>query len=203
MCYNGLLSRAMDLVPARPLMPRRLAVLLTSPRSISNSSLFRTFCTPLQKSEAHPLPFQPLPASLQKRRACLLSSFLEERQERFPLPPLVTRHSPLSARNPFRMNTYKSVSKQRTLTPFRINTYAKIGGSERSLLTALRPLAFIPSTNRSSHLGQSRKETHSLPGSPLPHSHPLPPLHPLFPCFRKLSASVPRILTECHQEASI
>src|SRR5712664_4976365 len=30
--------------------------------------------------------------------------------------------------SPFRMNTYKSVSKQRTLTPFRINTYEKQGG---------------------------------------------------------------------------
>ena len=28
----------------------------------------------------------------------------------------------------FRMNTCKSVSKQRTLTPFRMNTYAKTGG---------------------------------------------------------------------------
>jgi hypothetical protein len=28
----------------------------------------------------------------------------------------------------FRMNTYKSVSKQRTLTTFRMTTYAKTGG---------------------------------------------------------------------------
>ncbi|SRR6266404_6837149 len=33
--------------------------------------------------------------------------------------------APLSA---FRMNTCKSVSKQRTLSPFRMNTYAKTGG---------------------------------------------------------------------------
>jgi|GraSoi_2013_80cm_1033760.scaffolds.fasta_scaffold02674_1 hypothetical protein len=28
----------------------------------------------------------------------------------------------------FRINTYKSVSKQKTLTPFRMNTYEKTGG---------------------------------------------------------------------------
>jgi hypothetical protein len=28
----------------------------------------------------------------------------------------------------FRMNTYKTVSKQRTLTTFRMNTYKKNGG---------------------------------------------------------------------------
>ena len=35
-----------------------------------------------------------------------------------------TRHLPL-ALTPFRINTCKSVSKQRALTPFRINTYEK------------------------------------------------------------------------------
>ena len=35
-----------------------------------------------------------------------------------------TRHSPL-ALTPFRINTCKSVSKQRALTPFKINTYEK------------------------------------------------------------------------------
>src|SRR5260370_6524303 len=34
----------------------------------------------------------------------------------------------LHASKPFRMNTCKSVSKQRTLTTFRINTYEKRGG---------------------------------------------------------------------------
>src|SRR5713226_7689690 len=38
--------------------------------------------------------------------------------------PLLTTHSPLTT---FRINTCKSISKQRTLTPFRINTYAKQG----------------------------------------------------------------------------
>jgi len=63
-------------------MPRRPAVLLTSPRHTSDSSLLPalpalsvegsrercTLCTALQKSEAHLLPLQSLPASLQKPR---------------------------------------------------------------------------------------------------------------------------------------
>src|SRR5258708_6387728 len=40
----------------------------------------------------------------------------------------------------FRINTYESVSKQRTLTAFRMNTYAKRGGG-RSLL---RPPSLAP-----------------------------------------------------------
>src|SRR6266852_3244100 len=36
--------------------------------------------------------------------------------------------SPVTSINSFRMNTYKSLSKQTTLTPFRINTYEKQGG---------------------------------------------------------------------------
>src|ERR1700682_4207811 len=50
---------------------------------------------------------------------------------RFPLQPptahypLLTTHSPLTT---FKINTCKSVSKQRTLTLFRINTYEKRGG---------------------------------------------------------------------------
>ncbi len=42
--------------------------------------------------------------------------------------PLRTTHSPLTT---FRMNTCKSVSKQRTLTTFRMNTYAKQGEGGR------------------------------------------------------------------------
>src|SRR5713101_2931356 len=38
--------------------------------------------------------------------------------------PLATRHSPV-ALTLFRINTCKSVSKQRALTPLRINTYEK------------------------------------------------------------------------------
>jgi hypothetical protein len=47
----------------------------------------------------------------------------------FPLPHLLPQPPthPLSV-STFRMNTCKSVSKQRTLSPFRMNTYAKPGG---------------------------------------------------------------------------
>src|SRR5216683_7134687 len=38
--------------------------------------------------------------------------------------------------SPFRMNTCKSVSKQRTLTPFRMNTYEKQGGGGWLWLTS-------------------------------------------------------------------
>ena len=68
MCYNGsLLPAWISSVPAL-CMPCRTAVPLTPPHSLPDSALFRTFCTLLQKSEAHPLPFQPLPASLQNHR---------------------------------------------------------------------------------------------------------------------------------------
>jgi len=79
-------------------MPRRQAVHLTSPRSISTSSLFLalpalftlteegslegscegcTFCTLLQNGKAHLLTFQPLPRSSQKHGGC--------HQRRFPV----------------------------------------------------------------------------------------------------------------------
>jgi hypothetical protein len=130
MWYNVSSSRAWIPSTARHFMSRRLAVLLTPPRAIPNLPLF---CTPAQKSETHPLIFQSLARSLQKRRrACPPTA---GHQQRFPLSPLVypehrraTRHSPLSFHKSFRMNTYKSVSKQSTLTPFRINTYTKCGG---------------------------------------------------------------------------
>src|SRR5258708_1151088 len=44
--------------------------------------------------------------------------------------PLLTTHSPLTT---FRINTCKSVSKQRTLTTFRMNTYEKPGEGGTSL----------------------------------------------------------------------
>src|SRR5882724_6141177 len=71
-------------------MHRRPVVLLTPPRATSTSSLFRTFCTVLQKCEGHLFPLQPLPASLQKPRGC--------HKERLsnPCSPLATRDSPLT-----------------------------------------------------------------------------------------------------------
>src|SRR5882724_689689 len=86
MCYDVGNSRIPFLIVSAPYMParhlfggfthhlfggpRRPTVLLASLRYTSNSSLFCTFCTLLQKSESHLLPLQPLPASLQKPRVC-------------------------------------------------------------------------------------------------------------------------------------
>jgi hypothetical protein len=55
--------------------------------------------------------------------------------------PLTTRHSPLQFLNTFKINTCKSVSKQRTSSPFRINTYEKPGGRGRA------PLSLYVNTN--------------------------------------------------------
>jgi hypothetical protein len=53
------------------------------------------------------------------------------RQSRFAIPTLLQKGEFLAQNyniSPFRINTYKSVSKQMTLTTFRINTYEKTGG---------------------------------------------------------------------------
>jgi hypothetical protein len=82
-------------------MPRRSAVLLTSSRSIPNFSLFCTFCTHLQKSEAHPLPLQSLPGSLQKPRVChqqrspVSADRASNLQTSLHAPPLTPRSSSL------------------------------------------------------------------------------------------------------------
>src|SRR6266851_741534 len=57
------------------------------------------------------------------------------------LDPAMQNATPVS---PFRMNTCKSVSKQRTLTTFRMNTYEKPRGGGRVPL--LRPVAQVPSS---------------------------------------------------------
>jgi len=62
------------------------------------------------------------------------SSTLGESRRR-PPPHLHNFSAPI---NTFKMNTCKSVSKQRTLTSFRMNTYAKRGGRGVSLLTQER-----------------------------------------------------------------
>src|SRR6202790_1009231 len=88
-----------DPVPARLLMSRRPAVLLTFPRLISDSSLFCVFCSLVQKSEAHPLPFQSLARSLQKRRrACPPAQVINN--------VFRSRNSHLSFNKSFRINTY-------------------------------------------------------------------------------------------------
>ena len=98
-----------------------------------------------------------------------------------------TPTAPLST---FRMNTCKSVSKQRTLTPFRMNTYAKTGGGRCLLLTS-HPLQ----TRRGSSL-RSAVGAWPAPFSQAA-SHPLPSIcHS--PCFQKLanpSSSNPFIFT--------
>jgi len=77
-------------------------------------------CALLHQSESYLLTVQLLAHSL-----CVYPGW---HPERFPISPLSTRHSPLSFYKSLRINTYKTVSKQRTLTAFRINTYAKTGG---------------------------------------------------------------------------
>jgi len=123
-------------------MPRRLAVLLTPPHSIPNSSLFCTFCALLQKSGAHPLTFQLLPRSLQKpqvspkaflqlpdfsqpsnlrtfKRAISFRTNTYSRSPRFAV-----FWPKLSARNSFRCNTYRLSA----CNSFIRNTYKKGGG---------------------------------------------------------------------------
>src|SRR5260370_4333161 len=61
-----------------------------------------------------------------------------------PASPVVSRDLATVRRNPFRMTTCKSVTKQITITPFRINTYTKTGGRGVILLTNTRSLAPSP-----------------------------------------------------------
>ncbi len=79
-------------------------------------------------------PVSPLPATLThslSRKSFPCHSYANTRDGGATPPPkffspLAAHHSPL-ALTPFRINTCKSVSKQRTLTRFRINTYEKRG----------------------------------------------------------------------------
>ena len=66
----------------------------------------------------------------------------------------------------FRMNTCKSVSKQRTLSPFRMNTYAKTGGRGVLLLT-------ISAQCRCRGRASARLAKRSKRSSPSPAFHPL------------------------------
>jgi hypothetical protein len=61
--------------------------------------------------------------------------------------PSVLKSSLLPATNSFRINTSKSVCKQRTLTIFRINTYKKLGEGSPSHAPRLNP----PSARITSH----------------------------------------------------
>src|SRR6266403_3952775 len=87
-------------------------------------------CTKAQKCPS----VSPLPATLThslSRKSFPCHSYANTRDRGVTPPPKsssprVTRHSPLPL-TPFRINTCKSVSKQRTLTTFRMNTYEKQG----------------------------------------------------------------------------
>jgi hypothetical protein len=163
-------------------MPRRPAVLLTSPRSIPASSLFRTFCTLLQKSKAHPLTFQPLPASSQKRQVCLPAE--EGRHHRFSLFNFSTLHFALTltpsesaltqttSLNPLESALAKNSSRK----SFRIRTYEKNRGVGCIMLTIsltrnlchTRPNPLLPSPPR-------------LPLPPFPRAIIFAPRHPASP----------------------
>src|SRR5713101_5826428 len=107
------------LVPAHiSKLPRRKLSCPSDPNSRPVNVL-----QPLRSLSAAPvLHFQQLAASFPKTPGWGVPRFS------FQLPtahyPLLTTHSPLTT---FRINTCKSVSKQRTLTIFRMNTYAKQG----------------------------------------------------------------------------
>src|ERR1700674_1235727 len=69
-------------------------------------------------------------------------------------PPLPD-HFPLSP-NPFRINTYKSVTKQTTLTCFRINTYEKHRGEGAPSSKIARPHDSLSRLARMRHNPRAR-----------------------------------------------
>jgi hypothetical protein len=77
---------------------------------------------PLVFSSTSEFPMAPVRKNGSRTREGLAR---QSKVSRAPAAPLST----------FRMNTCKSVSKQRTLSPFRMNTYAKTGGRGVLLLT--------------------------------------------------------------------
>src|SRR5712664_2750294 len=127
--------------PVNLLQP--LCSLFTAP-ALSFQQLAASFCktpgvgVPLRggcRTEAQKCPsVSPLPATLThsvSRKSFPCHSYANTRDRGVTPPPksfspLATRHSPLDL-TPFRINTCKSVSKQRTLTTFRMNTYQKQG----------------------------------------------------------------------------
>jgi len=137
-------------------MPRRMAVLPTSPRAISNSSLFPALscegCALLHQSEAHSVSFQSLPHSFARTPG--------RHQVRFPNSvdssqpsnlPTFNALSPLEATLIDDLRVLPEISRNRphatpaesTLTrnsrcnPFRSNTYKKQGGGGVIVLASL------------------------------------------------------------------
>ncbi len=101
------------------MLPRRNLADASRPSTL-NPRLFNRL-QPLSLPFPTPvLSFQRLAASFPKTPGWGVPRFLF--QPPIAHCPLLITHSPLT---PFRINTCKSVSKQRTLTCFRINTYEK------------------------------------------------------------------------------
>jgi hypothetical protein len=95
----------------------------------------RNLAYPSRRSSLNPRPVNLLQPLVQLQKSQLLCNqgnpiYPPWRDSCLPRAPLAkgckcTRTATL---NTFRINTCKSVSKQKTLTPFRINTYEKQGG---------------------------------------------------------------------------
>src|SRR5882724_126215 len=99
MCYNGLNSGMPFPIGPAP-MPRRPAALLTSPRDISNSSLFVVLDHEIEK---HPFPFQLLPHSFAKTPGVSSSPFRHSFKKHFNScrkPPLLRSFAPQRSPSP-------------------------------------------------------------------------------------------------------
>src|SRR5258707_4271970 len=105
-------------------------------------------------TEAHPRRSHAFGSRTTLRDAALASRMnLRDAAHSTPIPtPIPTRlphpSAPLPVTYSFRINTYKSVSKQRTLTPFRMNTYEKHSGVGVLLLTK-HPMRMLILSERS------------------------------------------------------
>jgi hypothetical protein len=139
--------------PAGPLAPQRPSELSVYPEPRkapvhpeSRRVRYRLFF-PLRNPLPLPsLPLTPLDAALTSNpldgpnSQAVISLPTLQSTFRRGLSSLISYYSsPLTT---FRINTCKSVSKQKTLTPFGINTYKKGGGDESTFLIPLRACTF-------------------------------------------------------------
>src|SRR5258708_17501055 len=122
------------------------AVLLTPSISTSLPRAKRTFCPPVGFTEPRhstELRFIKRARSVTHLESTLLKVLILNNLNLFRMNTYKKQGKrPLLAQfwcnvSPFRMNTCKSVSKQRTLTTFRMNTYEKQGGGGQLLLTRI------------------------------------------------------------------
>jgi hypothetical protein len=117
-------------------MNLRDAVHRDSPKPF-NSFTSNGFRTLLHNGAPQPMCFQMLPDSFHYNGGVYpsldspLSLCTHAHSLRDLLPRVSRGHLP-GVTYSFRINTYKSVSKQMTLTPFRMNTYEKQGGDATS-----------------------------------------------------------------------